>query len=358
MFSSSSKKNLLNILNHKIGPLTVAKSGWGSIVEISEHSRVVPLLFDKIKDKAQELGVPDDIYDMLKSRYKLNLIRNNLLLEELGALRIALAREAVSCILLKGVFLTNTIFRDNIGARVMADVDILVKEKDIEKTDIVLRGLGYSLPPADIGYIGRLAGSRKAAMYFKYYDNRHALAPVHLHWHIVNISKPFFDSHWFGIDMDAVWKGAERLEADDDTFFVMNPAHAVLALTVHGFGHSFSRLDIIYDIHSYIMLYGERIDWEETVRLAGRWGVTMPLRMGLFLAVRMFCTSIPQAVIDIMNSGKPSMIENLFESYVYSSSKASENMNAILYYAHSKGFRGKINFLKTALNFKLAKKAN
>nr|HPM43382.1 nucleotidyltransferase family protein [Candidatus Omnitrophota bacterium] len=291
-------------------------------------------------------------------RYKLNLIRNNLLLEELGTLRTGLAREAVSCILLKGVFLANTVFRDNIGARVMADIDILVKEKDIEKTDAMLRGMGYSLPPADIGYIERLAGSRKAAMYFKYYDKKHALAPVHLHWHIVNISKPFFDSHWSKIDMDAVWEAAQKLQADDGTFLVMKPEHAILALAVHGFGHSFSRLDIIYDIHSYITSYGEKIDWEEAIRLAVLWDVAMPLRMGLSLAGRVFHTPLSRSVIDILDHKKRSKIEGLFENYACSNAKPTENMNAILYYAHSKGLRGKTNFLKAALNFKLAKEAS
>lgn len=353
MHAISDKINLLSLLNHKDGQRPPEGLDWNAVFDIAEHSRVTALLFDQIKGKLSELSVPDDVYGKLKTAYQLNAIRNALVLEEFDRLRERLERANISCILLKGICLTNTIFRERVGTRVMGDVDILVREPDAEKADPVFKDLGYHLPPSDVSYLDDMKRRRKAAMYLKFDDNGHMLAPVHLHWHIINVSRPFLESHWSSICMDDIWKEAFRLKPEDNTLLVMSPEHMVVSLAAHSFNHGFSRIDLAYDLHSYTAAYRKVIDWKKITELAHVWHVEMPLRMGLALSKKMFDTPVPGSTLDDLYRTGRSIIESWYERYAYARAKPSEDISPLLYYASSKGIAGKLDFLRSAFALRL-----
>lgn len=352
MLPISDKTSLLLLLNRNYRKYSPGGLNWKAVLKLAEYSRVNALLFDKIKDMREELSVPDGVYDELKDIYRSNAVRNTFILEASERLREALDKEGLSCILMKGICIVNTISRERIGARIMGDTDILAKETDVEKFDSVLRSLGHALPPSDLSYLDGMARRRKAAMYFKRGEPPSMSAPVHLHWHIVNVSRPFLDAHWSKIDMDAIWKEATRLRPGDGTFLIMSPEHMLISMAVHGFNHGFSRIDLIYDMHSCVLEYGRMLDWQKILELASRWHADMPLRMGLYLSKKMFDTPIEESAFKDLYRKGPSIIERWHSVYSYYCRRPKEDASAFLYYARSRGISGKAGFLASAIRLK------
>lgn len=358
MHPVSDKTILLSLLNRNIPFSSTGNIDWENIFAIADYSRVTALLFNCIKDRRKNIFIPDDIYSKLKREYQLNTMRNLLLLDELDRLHDVLKSKGIPFILLKGIGLVNTVYSSAIGTRKMTDIDIMVKESDVEKIDSVFKDLGYHLPPADIGYVARMKQARKAVMYFKRKSEIEKFSPIHLHWHPVNISRPFFETYWTAVDMDEIWNEARQFWRDDDVRLLLGHEHSVIFFAVHAFSHGFSRIDMIYDLHSYITAYDRAMDWTKIKRLAKQWRVELPLRMGLVLSKRMFDTPVPETIFGDLYPKRQSMIEMWCQQYAFTNSKPREDINALLYYAHSDGVAGKLNFLKSVFTLKLLPSEN
>jgi ABC-2 type transport system ATP-binding protein len=70
-------------------------------------------------------------------------MRNARLLDDLGKLLDALSDSGISVIVLKGAALLEGLWR-NIALRPMADLDILLRERQLERAQTILRNLGYN----------------------------------------------------------------------------------------------------------------------------------------------------------------------------------------------------------------------
>lgn len=109
-------------------------------LELARINEIKPLLFQKLKIHATK--VPKNIYAHLKETYHLNIARNlSFWKEYLGILR-HFEKSHIRVVPIKGMDILIR-FYPEIALRVMADIDILVREEDIEKADRILLGMGY-----------------------------------------------------------------------------------------------------------------------------------------------------------------------------------------------------------------------
>lgn len=374
----------------------MSPSMWEKILKIADYHKTMPLLFYKIKEfKSRSVGtIPDEIYSKLQRTYQINLIRNTLILEEFQGLNSAFKKEGIPIILLKGIFFLHTLHRNTVGIRRMEDVDILIRENDIERTDNILRSYGYLPYNKCVGSVSSLSGGRKTMMYFKYKAHS-ALMPIHLHWHIVNLSPLMFTLNWSKIDMADIWAFSQPLTEENlNNIFIMHPEHMLLSLCEHGLRHGFCRMNILYDIHSYIgsskfcmeevpfwkrgentplrplliegnyspfvkgdeggfyndmLQYKDFLDWDKLTDLAYKWQLVIPLYIGLLLSQRMFHTKLPLGFLERLRPEGISFFEKYFIRYVTRNNFPKEDACVLLYLSINHGFFNKLKFALAGL---------
>lgn len=199
---------------------------------------------------------------------------------------------------LKGIALIQNIYTDW-GFRYLGDIDILVKAEDVLKSAEILSALGYTHRkvyfdrqfPYSI-YLNSLVFCQSSKINYS----------LHLHWHLLNTTLPFF---MYQLNMDDIWADA-RIERTKDGDLVMMAAHQLLVyLSLHAFHHSFESPVLLQDIKKAVEFYKAELDWPGALDCAKRWNARMPFYLALYLTSRIYGADIPE---DIINSVKPDKI--------------------------------------------------
>jgi hypothetical protein len=351
----SNKTDIVSLLNRKLDPASARNVNWRGILKVAERSNILPLLYYSVEDRQKELRIPEDVFSKLKNAYDANATRNTEVLEEFAILTRAFKDAGVPVTLLKGSALLHTIFQDSVVIRKMDDIDILVKEEDLRKAARVLSANGYKLPqPFDLFTATGGIVKRKSVVYNKHGATGNiALAPIHLHWHIVNTASPFLSLNWSKINMNDIWNATTSIGMDGSgNMFVMSPEHMILALCEHDMRKGFYRLNLLHDIHSYITRYRHSIDWHKLIVVARAWSLVVPLHVGLKLSQNAFGTYIPEEFFNELRPKGMSAFERFFIKYVQGSDSPRREMAFILYLAAHSKFKDKVKFLAKAMGLR------
>lgn len=355
-----SKQLLLSLLNEAPDTLIIAHSDWQRVVAVAERSKVLPLLFSIIKDKKDKLGVPPDIFSILQDSYRKNALRNALVIDEFRKCADSLHEHNVDCVALKGICFLLSLYHSDPAIRRLEDADILVREEDVEKACNALESAGYVFSDRSIGLASgkKITDVRKAIMFFKYQKDGSVLMSVHLHWHFINISPLLYPRKWRAIDMQDIWDQAKPIDsALGKNVLTMCPKHLMLTLCVHAFNHGFSRLNLLFDLHSVIRQSKDSLDWDELKEYAQEWGFEVALYIGIRLTQEAFATPIPQGFLESLRPEGLSLTEKLFLRYLKRTDFPSEDMSLALYVAMHRGISDKISFLWKGFSLKLKKAA-
>jgi hypothetical protein len=117
---------------------------WEAVVKVSTAHFVLPALYCNFH-KAEFLKyLPQDLIEFMKSITDLNRERNEKLLAQVKELNIYLLGHQIKAIFLKGVSNLIANLYDDIGERMLGDIDFIVSKKDYEKTIYLLKEFGYS----------------------------------------------------------------------------------------------------------------------------------------------------------------------------------------------------------------------
>jgi hypothetical protein len=116
---------------------------WESIVQIANELLVTPAFWVSLKHKNLDEDLPDELKNYLSGLYNLNLRRNGLIKKQAEEIIKSLNKVGIEPLLLKGAALLFTNAFSNIGARIQADLDIMVLATDVEESRKTLSALGY-----------------------------------------------------------------------------------------------------------------------------------------------------------------------------------------------------------------------
>ena len=123
---------------------------WEAVVKVSTAHYVLPALYCNFH-KAEFLKyLPKDLVEFMKSITDLNRERNEKLFIQAKELNIYLLGNKVKAIFLKGVSNLIANLYDDIGERMLGDIDFIVSKKDFEKTIHLLKEFGYYQIEADL----------------------------------------------------------------------------------------------------------------------------------------------------------------------------------------------------------------
>ena len=136
------EKFLVNILyRHEseiLNGVDINNINFEKLITLTSGHLMLPALFFNIQKKKAAYLFPEDFIDYIKGIYAINKARNEILLDEAKELSELLVENNIKHIFLKGTaLLLSNVFED-IGERMIGDIDFIIQGKDEEKIKKVL----------------------------------------------------------------------------------------------------------------------------------------------------------------------------------------------------------------------------
>ena len=116
---------------------------WNLLFQITSQQLVLPVLYERIKDRNLVSVVPEDFYIALRGFYDLNLIRNAEIYEQMSEITLALNEKNIAPIWLKGAsHLLKNGWKSS--SRMMLDIDFWIPDPSSHQDAfLALENIGY-----------------------------------------------------------------------------------------------------------------------------------------------------------------------------------------------------------------------
>jgi hypothetical protein len=215
--------------------------------------------------------------------------RKNLVLgSELLALLKLFSDSQIDVLPLKGPVLAEQVY-GSVALRRMRDLDLLVKQEDLERVITLLEGRGYRLPRA-----------RRDCMDKRWLQASHELPPLFSRQTGTLIEV----HHALLVPRGRKRFGLEELTARTRRSLFMNapvltlePEDLLVYLSEHGTGHAWERLEWICCI-SELLRSGQVKDWDRVAEFADRFGSRKRLAGSLLLAHELLGAPLTPACLE------------------------------------------------------------
>ncbi len=112
-------------------------------VHLCSNHLILPVIYLRLKDAELLEIFPDEYASHLKEIYELNRKRNTEILQQIEEISMTLLEANIKPVYLKGTANLMDELYDDIGMRMIGDIDFLVQEKDYLRTVDLILGLGY-----------------------------------------------------------------------------------------------------------------------------------------------------------------------------------------------------------------------
>jgi len=141
------EKFLVNILyrpaSEILNGVDINNINFEKLITLASGHLMLPALFFNIQKKKAAYLFPEDFIDYIKNIFAINKARNEILLDEAKELSELLVENNIKHIFLKGTaLLLSNVFED-IGERMIGDIDFIIQHKDEEKIKKVLEKNKY-----------------------------------------------------------------------------------------------------------------------------------------------------------------------------------------------------------------------
>ena len=141
------EKLLVNILyraeSEVLKDIDISHINFEKLIKIASAHLMLPALFFNIHKKNLSCLFPEDFVDYIKNIYSINKARNEVLISEAKELSQLLHKNNINHIFLKGsALILSNVFED-IGERMIGDIDFIVQDKDKEKIKNLLYNKNY-----------------------------------------------------------------------------------------------------------------------------------------------------------------------------------------------------------------------
>ncbi|MGH8012455.1 MAG: nucleotidyltransferase domain-containing protein [Candidatus Binataceae bacterium] len=214
-----------------------------------------------------------------------NLLRNLVHLRELKRIAAAFSNAAIPLIAVKGPVLAVLAYGDPLF-RVFADLDILVRERDLEGAATLLGVLDYRSENYDLAAIR----SRYFNIVEAEFRHLETSVMVDLHWRL----SPFH--YAFGPNGDEVFERTIAVDLEDVPIPALSFEDLTIYLCVHASRHGWPSLSQVCDI-ARLAPHAERCDWRLVNERAMATGALRMLRVGVLLAEGLIGAEFPNEVI-------------------------------------------------------------
>ena len=248
---------------------------WNRFVGLCEWHNVVSLVYRTLPAVCPG-EIPLAAMNRLRSLYQGNTARALILTSELSRILRALDSCGIPAYPFKGPALSVMLYGDP-ARRQSRDLDILIPKEELHKAMRVLDTLGYKAQNELDG--ARLTAHRRTE-YETAFFRRDGKFTVELQWAVV---PGFFGFNHEKLD---IWSNIKKQTGNGFAFPVLPPEETLLLLCVHGAKHLWCKLGWVCDVAGLLSAETPP-DFQRTLELAQRSGVTRLLMLGLLLAERL-----------------------------------------------------------------------
>ena len=257
---------------------------WQLVINIALKHGLINFLYVYFKSNCREL-IPEEILNQLKTYYFQNSSRNILLGSSLIKILNLLKLNKISAIPFKGPVQSELIYHD-IGIRIFADLDILVKKQDVLQAMDILMEQGFitsiNIPESQIDtYLEKEN--------FFQIQNKSGSINIDLHWEISGrySLKPIYYP-----TSEDVLHPTMLLSNEINT---LNHEDTLIYLCVHGTSHCWEKLEMICSVAT-IVKSGKIDKWESIIQKAKIFRCKRMVLLGLLLARYFFCIDLPMII--------------------------------------------------------------
>lgn len=263
---------------------------WEYLLRAALRHGMMPLLYWHVSSICPE-AVPKGDLDRLRIQFRANAEHNLLLTGELLKLLSLLDADGIPAIPMRGPVLAASVY-GNLSLRQFIDLDILVHQQDVPMATDILISQGYRPWPYLRGERDPAHREPYRAFAFVREDGRIA---VDLHW---GVTTSYF---WFPLDPESLWERLKRLPFANTTVRNFLPEDLLLILCAHASKHGWARLGWICDVAELCRVH-QGMDWERVMEEARSLRSERMLFLGLLLASDLLGTSLPEQVVQRMQT--------------------------------------------------------
>tara|TARA_Y100001954_G_scaffold167324_1_gene177605 strand:+ start:4095 stop:5093 length:999 start_codon:yes stop_codon:yes gene_type:complete len=139
------EKYLIEIIfkNKNITRELIKELDFEQIIKIASSQLLLPLLYSKIKKNNKTKIFPKEFIEYLKNIYIINKNRNEKLMYEASLISKSLNNKNIKHVFLKGTEYLKMGLYDDIGERMIGDIDVLVDKEDLHRASDILNNMGY-----------------------------------------------------------------------------------------------------------------------------------------------------------------------------------------------------------------------
>jgi hypothetical protein len=293
------------LLRAALGRGDQARSAWrswvaggGDVQALDEPAhRLLPQLYRNL----EALGVDDPELGRLKGVYRHSWYRNQRLLHRAAGAIAALRGAGIETVLLKGAALT-AVYQQDLGARPMNDVDVLLRPEQVPEAVEVLDNLGWRLVE------DRPMGDRPVA-YLMRTTHSHAVRAadgneLDLHWSPV----------WEPGPDEGIWQDARPVEVAGTETLVPSATDQLVIACVHGVLWIPSPLRWIADAAVVLSVAGDEVDWDLLERRARERHVELAMADTLSVVRDVLELPVPAGTLDRLRSAPASPVERFLHA--------------------------------------------
>lgn len=288
---------------------------WNYILDCSKKQGVSPLLYWNLSKISNVKDVPYEIMNDLEKMYYSNLAHNMLLYAELGKILKAFKRADINTVVMKGAFLAEEVYQ-NMSLRSMSDIDLLIRETDLQKAKKELNNLKYFVTivfPTKLHKQFRTAVSEELS-----FANEIKKVVIDVHW---NIQPP---QSCYKIKIDEFWNNVKQVKIMGIETLTFAPENILQHLCLHVDKHnnlstapSANPLRDYCDIAEVTRHYEKIINWNYFLESSKNFGIEEPVFQGLYIPNKYFGAFVPEDVLDKLNSSKSNIdLHEIFIEYL------------------------------------------
>lgn len=266
---------------------------WELLASLSGLHLVSPTLQHSLRAKRLADQVPEDFMQFLDVVYEANLERNRALRAQTESTIRLLNAGGVEPVLLKGASRLIEGKDQDLGARMMADIDLLVHPDDVETAHEAFLSEGYSPQFPEIDYTG--------AHHLAPLIHPNECAPVELHTQLYSNADPAW------LSTEELWNGARLVKDHGLACRLLSPHHEPAYNVFHSevhhrrFAKRLLGLRDLLDFSKDVRKGGENIDWTFVRKTFSEHGLNDVLDAYLYKAYALYGVSTP----DVEKAGRP-----------------------------------------------------
>ncbi len=278
---------------------------WAYLLDLAGRHGLLPLAYERLRRLDVDL-IPRDVMGRLRGIYYANLRRIVRLQANLSEAVIALQREGIEPVVLKGGALAGTVYPDP-GLRPMVDLDLLVPTEAVERAGAALASIGYhlseGLPARMVGFQQRFGGGLEWQR-----DGDFGLTRIDLQHDLGGVD---FCRHAFPVESEALWAAARPLSLDvgsgppQEQGLQLSAEDTLIHLCLHPALHHGYAVPLIgtVDIDWLVAREGSDEFWRCLVARARQFRVRVVVYRGMRCARDLLGTPVPDRVMDALSPG-------------------------------------------------------